>query len=73
MKSQMEVTVELAGTTLSGSTVLQMLTPFIDAKKGPDGQLGIPVTKMPFSVFSNLLIKDGYLTKQMDPKTGEFW
>lgn len=37
MKSQMEVTVELAGTTLSGSTVLQMLTPFIDAKKGPDG------------------------------------
>lgn len=73
IKSQIEVTVELAGTPLSGTTVLRMLSPFAEAKKCPDGRLGVPAARMPFSVFNNLLIEEGYIKKMKDIKTGELW
>lgn len=73
IKSQMTVTVHLAGTPLSGATVLRMLSPFTEAKKCFDGQLGIPAAKMPFSVFTNLLIEEGYVKKRKDTNTDELW
>lgn len=73
IESKTDVTVELAGTMFSGTRVLMLLAPFAEAKRCFDGKLGVPESKMPFSVFNQLLVDDGHIEKRKQETTGEVW